>query len=302
MDRLSGLVAFAEVVAAQSFSAAAKRLGVSKAAISKHVSRLEERLGARLLQRTTRRLALTEIGVAFHERCLRILAEAEEAERAVQSLGMAVRGTLKVTVGVSFGVAHVAPLVPEFQARHPDLRLEMQFNDRVVDLIEEGFDVAVRIAQMPDSSLVARRLAPVQRVVCASPDYLARHGTPAVPDDLRRHNCLIYTYLASQDAWRFVGPARETYVVRVDGNYAVTNGEAQRHAALAGQGIILSPNFIVAPDLRAGRLVALLPGYETPPTAVHAVYPASRHPAVKLRAFVDFLAAKFTPTPPWERP
>src|SRR5262245_50224701 len=261
MDRLAGLAAFSEVVQAQSFSGAARRLGISKAAISKHVARLEERLGARLLQRTTRRLSLTEIGLAFHERCVRILAEAEEAERAVHSLGMAVRGTLKVSVGVSFGVAHVAPLVPEFQARHPDLRLEMQFNDRQVDLIEEGFDLALRIAQMPDSSLIARRLAPITRVVCAAPSYIEKHGAPQAPADLRAHNCLIYTYLASQDTWRFVAPDKSAHTVRVAGNFAANNGEAQRHAALAGQGIILSPSFIVAPDLRAGRLVALMPGY-----------------------------------------
>lgn len=301
MDRLAGLAAFSEVVAAQSFSGAARRLGISKAAISKQVARLEERLGARLLQRTTRRLSLTEIGLAFHERCVRILAEAEEAERAVHSLGRAVRGTLKVSVGVSFGVAHVAPLVPEFQARHPDLRLEMQFNDRTVDLIEEGFDVALRIAQMPDSSLIARRLAPIARIVCAAPSYLARNGAPLVPADLRDHNCLIYTYLSSQDQWRFVTADGAVHTVRVAGNFAANNGEAQRHAALAGQGIILSPSFIVAPDLRAGRLVALMPDYATPPTAVYAVYPATRHPAVKLRAFVDFLAGKFAPIPPWDQ-
>jgi DNA-binding transcriptional LysR family regulator len=301
MDRLAGLAAFSEVVAAQSFSGAARRLGVSKAAISKHVARLEERLGARLLQRTTRRLSLTEIGLAFHARCVRILAEAEEAERAVHSLGMAVRGTLKVSVGVSFGVAHVSPLVPEFQARHPDLRLEMQFNDRRVDLIEEGFDVALRIAQMPDSSLIARRLAPIAHIVCAAPSYLERHGTPRAPADLRDHNCLIYTYLSSQDQWRFVAADGAAHTVRVAGNLAANNGEAQRQAALAGQGIILSPSFIVAPDLRAGRLVPLMPGYATPPTAVYAVYPETRHPAVKLRAFVDFLAGKFAPIPPWDQ-
>lgn len=299
MHQLTGMAVFARVVESRSFSEAAKQLGLSKSAVSKAVARLEDRLGARLLNRTTRRVAPTEVGALFYEHCARVLAEAEEAERVVGAMHAEPRGVLKVNAPMSFGVLHLAPAIPDFLTLYPGLRVEMTLNDSFVDLLEEGFDLGVRIAALADSSLVARRLAKNRRVVCGAPDYFARRGEPKVPEDLRDHDCLGYTLLASNDGWRFDGPGG-TRSIRISGSFAANNGEALKAAALAGTGLILTPTFLVGPELRSGLLRPVLVEYCTVETAIYAVYPSRRHLSAKIRAFVDFLAARFGPEPYWD--
>jgi DNA-binding transcriptional LysR family regulator len=300
MDRLSGMAVFVRVVEEESFSAAARVLGISKSAVSKQVAGLEERLGARLLNRTTRRLALTDAGTAFFERAQRILNDAEEAEAAVSQLSAAPRGVLRVNAPVTFGVQHLGPLLPALMAAYPELAIDLVLNDRFVDLVEEGFDVAVRIGRLSDSSLIARRLAPVRRLLVASPAYIAAHGAPERPEDLRDHACLLYTYLLRGDAWSLTGPDGRAAEVRVTGRLRANNGDVLRSALLGGMGIAYTPSFIVGQDLADGHLVRVLPGWEDTTAAVYAVYPHARLVPPKVRAFVDFLADHFTGSPAWD--
>ena len=297
MDRLAGMEVFAAVVESGSFTEAADRLGLSKAAVSKQVSRLEERLGARLLNRTTRRLGLTEVGSAFYESCVRIVAEAEEAERAVSHLHAVPRGTLRVDAPVNFGMKYLAPLLPAFMQANPELRVDLTFTDRFVDLVEEGYDVAIRIADLPDSSLIARKLAQAGAVVCAAPDYWRKHGIPAHPSELTRHNCFGYSYLATRSEWRFRGPDGPVSV-KISGTLTANNGDVLRQAAVAGLGVVLLPVFIGCDDLRAGRLQPVLQDFEPAARGIYAVYPHSRHVSAKVRAWVDYLVRAFDP-PPW---
>ena len=292
MRDLNAIRVFVQVVRSRGFSAAAQSLGMSKAAVSKHVARLEADLGARLLNRTTRRLSLTEVGAAFYDRCVRLIADVEEAESLVGRLHGEPRGTLKVSAPTSFGIRHVAPQLPHFMRRHPALRVDLSFADRFVDVVEEGFDVVVRIGRLAESSLVARRLAPFRRVVCASPDYWAEAGTPDRPDDLRRHACLLYAYQNNPQEWPFSGPGGPT-AVHVDGPMVSNNGEALRAAAEAGLGVALLPTFLVSNALNDGKLVRVLADYEETDLAIHAVYPHARHLSVKVRAFVDYLVETF---------
>ncbi|MGF1611677.1 MAG: LysR family transcriptional regulator [Kiloniellales bacterium] len=301
MQDLSSLAVFARVVEAGGFSAAAGTLGLSKSAVSKQVSRLEARLGIRLLNRTTRRLSLTEAGALFYEGCQRMVAEAEAAEAAVTHLAAAPRGTLRVNAPVSFAMLHLVPILPELMEGCPELSIDLTLNDRRVDLVEEGYDVAVRIGRLTDSSLIARRLAPSRSLLCAAPAYLERHGTPQRPEDLARHNCLIYTYQAEGALWRFQGPEGAASV-RVTGRLQVNNGDALCAALLAGAGIGRLPTFIAGDALRAGRLLRLLPDWPLgEEAAVHAVYPAGRAPSPKIRVFIDFLAERFGEAPYWDR-
>ena len=299
LDTLVGMAVFARVVDDGGFSAAARRLGLSKSAVSKQVAALEDRLGARLLNRTTRRMSLTEAGSALIERCRRVLAEAEAAEDAVGMLQGAPAGVLRVAAPMTFGTMHLAPAIPDFLERHPGVSIDLSLNDRMIDLVEEGFDVAVRIARLADSSLMARKLAPMRRIMAASPDYLARRGVPARLADLAGHDCLSYSYIATGDEWSFTGPDGEQSV-RPSGRLRANNGEVLRAAALAGTGIATMPTFIAGPDLAAGRLVRVLPDYDNCSGAIYAVWPSDRHPSPKLRAFVDFLAERFGPSPYWE--
>ena len=300
MEPHSSLSVFVRIAETGSFSAAARDLGVSKSAASKKVAALEERLGARLFNRTTRRLSLTEVGAAFLERAQRILAELQEAEAAVSMLTAEPRGTLWVNAPMSFGILHVAPALPGFMAKYPELVVSMDLNDRRVDLVEEGYDLALRIADLPDSSLIARRLVPARQVVCASPDYWARRGTPVHPRDLGGHNCLIYTYLSSVNEWRFRDGDR-SLSVRIDGTLRANNGDVLRQAAIAGLGVYLGPTFIVGEDLRAGRLVAALEPFAEDALSVYAVYPHRRHLSAKVRAFIDYLAGYLGSQPYWDR-
>lgn len=290
---------FVAAVDAGNFSAAARILGITPSAVSKQISRLETRLGARLLNRSTRRISLTDVGREFYERCRAILSDIDAAERAVGEASDQPRGRLRVTASISFGQRQIVPMVPEFVARYPDVRVDLQFSDRMLDMVDEGIDVAVRVSAPADSALIARRLAPDRRVVCASPGYLHAHGIPAAPDDLATHNALIYSSVYS-DTWRFEGPAGSR-AVRLTSNFAANSGEAIRELALRGLGITRLATFLVGPDIKAGRLVQVLPEWRDPQeNIIHAVYPSRRLVPPATRAFVDFLAEKLTPVPPWE--
>ncbi|HEX6958267.1 MAG TPA: LysR family transcriptional regulator [Ferrovibrio sp.] len=301
MEHLVDLAVFARVVENNSFSAAAAALKLSKSAVSKQVARLEARLGAQLLQRTTRKLALTETGRIVYGHAQRLLAEAEAAETAVQALYSTPRGRLRVNMPVNFGQMHVAPLLPDFLARCPELELELTVNDRRIDLLEEDVDVAIRIGVLADSTLTARRLARNRMVICAAPAYLRRAGVPMKPEDLRQHQCLVYSYLPAPEIWPLVNEAGAAAAVKVSGRLHANNGDMLRIAALAGTGIIFSPSFMVGADLAAGRLVPLLESYTPAPSGIYAVYPAQRYLTPKVRAFIDFLAERFGPEPPWDR-
>lgn len=290
MDRFAALTVFAHVADSGSFSAAAKVLGLTPSAISKQIAQLEDHLGARLVNRTTRRLSLTEVGEAFRLRARQALAALDEAEAAVTNLNAAPRGTLRVTTAVAFGQAHVAPVLPAFLAQHPEITLELTMSDRFVDLVQEGFDVAVRIGGLADTSQVARRIAPNRRIVCASPAYLAAAGRPLTPFDLADHNCLIYAEPGHQLDWTFtVDGVRRS--VPVKGTFRSNSVAALARAAEGGVGITRLSAFQLVDALAGGRLVPLLESYEGRESEVYAVYPASRHLSPKVRAFVDHLVA-----------
>lgn len=298
MDRLDQLQTFVTVAEAGSFSSAAERLGLSRAMASRHVQLLEDRLGVRLLHRTTRRVSLTEAGAGYLERARRLLAEFADAETEVRGERAAPRGTLRVNAPVSFGRTHLAATLPGFLAKYPELSVEVTVNDRVVDLIEEGYDVAIRIGRLPDSTLVARRLGSVSVLMAASPDYLARHGTPSEPQDLGEHLCLAYAYSAGPGSVRLVHrDGREATVPRVT-RLTANNGDLLSEAAAGGAGITSQPDFILDPYFAAGRLLPVLPDWRTPELGIYAVHHQSRHVAAKVRAFVDHLAECFR-TPPW---
>lgn len=302
MDHLTGISVFARVVETNGFTAAARSLGLSKAAVSKQVARLEDRLGVRLLNRSTRRLGLTEAGRDFYERAQRILIEIDEAEQAASSRQVNPRGVLRVNAPVTYGISHLVPVLPDFMRRYPEIRVDLVLNDRFVDLIEEGFDVAIRVGlgALPDSTLVARRLAVANHTVCAAPNYLAARGTPHHPAELAQHDCLLYSYLSTGEEWRFLDAAGRPLGIRVSGPMRANNGDALRHAARAGLGIVYSPAFLMADDIAAGRLVAVLTDWRTPEAAVHAIYPPGRPLGAKLRVFVDYLAetlGQARPTP-----
>lgn len=297
MDHLTGMAVFAKVVETGTFTGAAQAMGLSKGAVSKQIAKLEDRLGARLLNRTTRRSSLTEVGAAFYERCRRIVAEAEEAELAVTRLHAEPRGTLRVNLPMSFGMLHMADALPDFMAAYPEISLDVTLDDRVVNVVDEGFDVVIRITDLPDSSLIARRVAPFRIATCAAPAYWDAHGRPKHPDDLRQHACLLYSYLSNLNEWRYRGPDGP-FAVRVDGPMRGNNGDLLRAAAVAGLGVVRSPTFIVGCELVAGRLEQVLTEYEDDDRGIYAVYPHNRHLSAKVRAFVDFMAERFA-DPQW---
>jgi DNA-binding transcriptional LysR family regulator len=288
LDHLAAMAIFAKVVETNSFTAAARALGSSKSAVSKQVAALEDRLGARLLNRTTRRLALTEIGVAFYDRCSRLVAEAEEAELEVTRMTAEPRGELRINAPYSFGINHVAPRLGGFLAAHPAVSIDLTLDDRYVDLVADGYDLAIRIGNLSDSSLIARKLGMTRVLLVAAPEYWAKHGMPKTPRDLANHECLIYSYRRMGNLWQFGNEA-----VRVSGRMHANNGDVLRQVAVAGHGVVIMPSFIIWEDLLAGRLVPALPGHEPPPLGIYAVYPHSRHLSAKVRAFVDYLVAEF---------
>jgi len=294
------MAVFVRVVDEGGFSAAARGMHLTPSAVSKQITRLEDRLGVRLLTRTTRQLHLTEEGSEFYERSVRILADLEEAELAVSRNDTTPRGTLKVSCGVSFGKYQISPLMPEFLSRYPDLAVELDTSDSLVDLVEEGVDVAVRFGSLSDSSMVARFLAGSRRAIVAAPSYLERHGEPVHPRDLGSHNCLSFSHQTHLNEWRFKEPDGEL-PVEARANFRANNGETVFEMALAGLGIARLARWLVEPEIRAGRLKMVLRDYYRDVTVpIHAIYPTRRHLSPKVRAFVDFLVEKYTPVPPWE--
>jgi DNA-binding transcriptional LysR family regulator len=296
------MAAFVRVVEEGGFSAAARRMGLTPSAVSKLIARLEERLGARLLHRTTRRFSLTHEGVAFYQRSSRILREIEEAEQAITQLHAAPRGTLKVNAAVAFANSQIVPVLPVFLARYPDVHLELSVTDRVVDLIEDGVDVGIRINVRKDSSLIVHQLAVDRRIICAAPAYLHGHGRPLAAEDLLGHNCLTWkNNQGNLNNWPFRRPDGSDTTVTVAGNIEVDNGETLYEMTLAGLGIGRIAEFRVGADIKAGRLVPLLTDHHrADPLSIDAVYPHRRHLLPKVRAFVDFLVHTFSPAPPWQ--
>ncbi len=294
MDRLLEMQTFCSVVEAGSFVAASESLGMSRAAVSRYVGELESRLGVRLLHRTTRRLSLTGEGEVFYLRCRELLAGVEEAEAEITARSDVARGILRINAPVSFGISHLAPLWGEFQARYPAVELNIDLSDRIVDIVEEGFDLAVRIASLQNSTLVSRRLTSTRLMLCASPGYLAAHGTPARPADLTGHRTIGYSNFTTGNDWPFVGPEGPIHV-RLRPWMHANNGETCCAAAVAGQGIVLQPGFLVRKDLDAGRLVELMPEYRSTELGVYAVYPTRKFVTPRVRALVEFLVSAFPP-------
>jgi DNA-binding transcriptional LysR family regulator len=299
VDRFLAVSAFVKVVELGSFARAAERLSVSTSAVSRQVSDLEAHLDVRLLNRTTRKLSLTEAGQAFYERSVQLLADLEEAESSVRAAAVLPKGTLRLTCGVSFGVRYIAPAIAEFSAQHPQLLFDLDLSDRAVDLVEEGFDLAIRIGNIGQQGLVSRRVGWTRPVCCASPDYVARRGAPALADDLTQHECLTYTHVPVPNVWSFASRDGATHTVRITPRHRANNGRMLAALAVNGMGVLFEPDFIVAPEVRAGRLVRLLPGYEPSRSPISAVYPSRRHLSAKVRTFVEFLAERFAKQQEW---
>lgn len=300
MDRFEDLQAFVAVVEAGSFTAAADRLGIAKSAISRRVSALEERLGVQLLRRTTRRLNVTDTGQSFYEHSARILADLEEAESAVAQEHGELRGALRVALPLSFGIRHMCEPIAGFNRKHPRVTFDLDLNDRRIDLLQEGVDLAVRIGRLADSSLIARRLFDARTIVCASEKYLEQHGTPQTPYDLRTHDCLVYGNLAEPSVW--VWNERNGSRDHVDVNVAMTatSGDFLCAAAIQGLGIVMQPTFIAGAAISSGDLVPILTDYEWPVSRAYAVYPPTRHLSYRVREFIDFLAGHFAGLPRWD--
>jgi DNA-binding transcriptional LysR family regulator len=297
---LEGWAIFAKVAETGSFVAAASDLGLSGATVSKAIQRLEARLGERLIHRTSRRFALTETGRVLAVRAAGILAEAEAAEAEAKAGSAVPRGRVRLAVPMSFGLRHVAPVLPAFLAAHPEISIDLQLDDRRVDLIAGGIDIALRIADLPDSSLVARRLCPIRRWVVGSPAYFARRGTPLRPKDLRGHDCLGYAWLESGETWHFVDAAGAAEAVSVKGPLSATNADALTEALIAGLGVAWQPDFLVWDLVRDGRLVTVLAPWEAPPLALHLITPAGGPRPVRVAVLLEFLTARFRPgAAPW---
>jgi DNA-binding transcriptional LysR family regulator len=302
MDRFDNMRVFAKVVETSSFAGAAARLGISASMVSQHVKELEERLGARLLNRTTRKVSLTETGRAYYERCTRLLADLEETEQAVSDMHAAPRGELRVNATPTFGILQLAPAIADFTARFPGISVELMLSNRMADLIEESLDVAVRVGLVPDSSLIARQLAPCRMVVCGAPSYFEKQGIPRSPADLTNHNCLTVavTGLSYYRMWHLTAPDGTALNLSPMGNLRTNSGAVLKVAALAGHGLVCLPTYLVGDALQSGRLVTVLDDYTAPPLTLRALYPHSRHLSAKVRAFVDFLASRFGREPPWD--
>ena len=300
MDKLRSMEIFVAVVDAGSFTAAAEAFQISPVMVGKHIKYLEERLGARLLARTTRRQSLTEIGQQYAEQCRQILASIHAAERGAEAMRTAPRGKLKITAPVSFGSECIAPLMADYLDAYPEVSLELNLNDRMVDLVEEGFDAAIRIGALEDSGMVARPLRPYAMVICAAPAYLARHGTPRTPDDLARHECVDFMQWSRHMRWRLSGKEARHDGVTAESRFRSNNGQALRMAALHGFGIVMQAEILMAGDIAAGRLVPLLADYVPAPRPMHLVYARDRQPTPKLTTFIDFLLERYGPaaTPP----
>jgi DNA-binding transcriptional LysR family regulator len=295
MDRLTSMAVFVKAAEAGSFAAASHALGLSSPMIGKHVRFLEDRLGVRLLNRTTRRQSMTEVGRAFYERCKLVLAEAEAAEALAEDLNATPRGRLRVNAPVVFGTHGLVPMLTRYMRQYPEVTLDLTLTDRLVDLVDEGYEAVIRIAELTDSALIGRALRRHQLVACASPAYLAERGVPTTPADLERHECLGFAYWARppMDEWEFTD-ANGKYKARVQSRFRVNHGEALREAALGGFGIILQAEEMLTNDLASGRLVRVLPGFQAPSRPMHILFAPDRRPTPKLRSFIDFVVAAFS--------
>src|SRR5882757_6846399 len=300
MDKLASIRAFTKVVERGSFSAAGRELRLSRSAISKYVRELEEELSVQLLNRTTRSVSPTENGQAYYERCIAILAELEEADLAVSRLQAEPRGLLRVNAPMSFGTLHLGRVVADFMAKFPELQIQLVLSDQQIDPVQEGFDITLRIADLPSSSLIARKIVTINRAICAAPTYLDRHGTPGHPNDLRNHACLSYGHLATGNQWKLTGSDGDHWV-QTPWTLCTNNAEVLRDAAVKGRGIALLPTFIAGADLRSGALRSILAKYKAPELALYAVYAPTRHLSVKVRVFIDFLVERFSGRPSWDR-
>ncbi len=297
---LNDIVVFTKVVETKSFTGAADALGLPKSTVSRKLAQLEERLGVRLVQRTTRKLALTEIGEAYYERCSRIVADIAAAEQVVTDMQATPRGRLRLTASVDFSTRFLGEIVAEFLGQHPDINVELEATDRVVDLIEEGFDLAVRFGPMPESTLIARRMCSVDLFLCASPDYLHRRGTPKSVEELDEHDHVLFTPASRNQTWTLVGPNEQTYDFGRPARLASNNYGAVVDAARAGTGVTAISEFMVTEEMKSGALVRVLPEWKTRPTEVHAVYPARQNVPPRLTLFLEHLAKSLNP-PPWAR-
>ena len=307
MDQLGAMRAFVRVVDNSGFSEAARQLGVAVSSVTRQVSGLEDELGTRLLFRSTRSVTLTDAGRIYYDHVLRILAEVDEADRSVSGMDSSPTGLLRITAPVAFGRLHIAPAISKFMEKYPSVELDVVLTDMVISLVDDGIDIAIRIGEPASSSLIGRKLASHRRVVCASPEYLARHGEPAVPTDLVDHDCMMFRYLGRHEVWRFGRKDREGIEeIRVRGKLRTNNSELLRASALAGAGIIMMPTWLIGDDLQRGDLVELLPDWDANPapfdTGIHALYLANRKASLKVRAFIDFLVEHFGRPPYWDRP
>jgi DNA-binding transcriptional LysR family regulator len=299
MDKLEAMNAFAKVVASGSYAEAARRLNLTRSAVSKAVMELEQALGARLLDRTTRRVTPTEAGLAYYERCLAILAQVDETEAQISRLHDEPKGVLKINAPMSFGTLYLGDAVADFMIRYADLKVELTLTDRFIDPLEEGVDVTVRIGALADSSLIARRISPARVVLAASPDYLKKHGTPQSPADLANHRCLTYGHMTAMQRWHLIEKGKPISVA-IGACLSSNNGEALCDAAVKGIGIALLPTFIAGKDIAEKRLRIVLPENQPEDLTIHALYAPNRYLAAKTRVFIDFLVDRFGNTPSWD--
>jgi len=302
MNRFDNMETFIRVVEVGSVSGAADRLGVAKSAVSRRLKELEEYLGVELFHRTTRKMNLTDTGRTFYHQSVRILEDLLEAELATSQAHGNLKGTLKVALPLSFGLTHLGPAINAFLKAHPQIEFDLDFSDREIDLMQEGFDLAIRIANLPDSSLIARRLAPIKAVICASPDYLERMGTPQTLNELSlsAHQCLVYNLIKDFETWHAHDVNNKLITAKIRPYLKASNGEFLRDAAVQGLGIIFMPTFIVYKEIENGTLVPLMTHYKQPQLDAYAIYPQTRHLSQRVRAFVDFLVKRFEGTPYWD--
>lgn len=301
MDRLRALEVFVEVVKRDGFARAAEALDTSPANVTRYISDLEAHLQTRLLNRSSRKMSLTSSGEALFERAKSILDDVAEAEAIVSSATLQPHGVLRINAPLSFGVLHLAPLWAKFMRLYPEVQLDVSLIDRVVDIVEEGYDMAVRISRAGSTANVARKLAASQNVLCASPDYIQQRGMPQTPAELLQHDGIGYSYAANADEWPMLDASGQTHTVKMPCVMHTNNGDTARAAALGGLGVIWQPTFLVGADLRAGRLQRVLPDYHMPDMDVLAIYPSRRHLSAKVRVMIDFLVQELAGTPPWDR-
>ena len=304
MDTLLGMRLFAQTVQSGSFSESGRILGMAPSSVSRQISLLEDRLGTRLLNRSTRQLNLTEAGQIYYDHAANILHAVEDASLAVTALESEPRGLLRLNIPVTFGRRHIVPALSDFMELYPEVQLDVTMTDAVIDVIKDGADLALRIGDMKDISLVSQKLAPNNRVVCCAPSYLRKHGTPTTPKDLKTHRCLTYHRAVSPNSWHFADSNRILQSVKVKSVFHVNNGEALLPLARAGQGLILLPTYLVSDDLRRGSLVPILEDYQASPTSIdtsiYALYPSNRHVSPKVRAFIDYIKDHFGAPPYWD--